>query len=75
MPFIHVRAYSGKDIETRKKAALAMAKAASEVMGAPMAAFTVAYEEVEREVWDKEVEKPIIEPLRNKILIDHGKPV
>lgn len=75
MPFIHVRAYSGKDIETRKKAALAMAKAASEVMGAPMAAFTVAYEEIEREVWDKEVEKPIIEPLRNKILIDHGKPV
>ena len=75
MPFIHVHAYSGRDMETKKKAALAMVKAASEAMGAPEAAFTVAYEEVEREAWEREVAKPIIEPLRDKLLIDHGKPV
>ena len=75
MPFIHVRAYSGRDMETKKKAALAIVKAASEAMGAPETAFTVVYEEIEREAWEKEVAQPIIEPLRDKILIDHGKPV
>ena len=73
MPFIHVRAYSGRDLETRKKAAQAMVKAASDVMGAPESAFTVVYEEVERDAWEKNVAQPIIEPLRDKMLIDHGK--
>ena len=75
MPFIHVYAYSGRDLETRKKAALAMVKAASAAMGAPETAFTVVYEEIEREAWEKAVAQPIIEPLRNKMLIEHGKPV
>ena len=73
MPFIHVRAYSGRDMETKKKAAMAMVKAASEAMGAPETAFTVVYEEFEKENWEKEVGKPIMEPLRNKMLVDHGK--
>ena len=73
MPFIHVRAYSGRDMEARKKASLAIVKAASEAMGAPEAAFTVVYEEIEREAWEKDVAKPIIEPLRDKMIIDHGK--
>ena len=75
MPFIHVRAYSGRDMETKKKSVLAIVKAASETMGAPETAFTVAYEEIDREVWEEDVEKHIIEPLRDKILIEHGKPV
>jgi len=73
MPFIHIRSYKGRDIEAKKKAALAMVKAASEAMGAPETAFTVVYEDIDREVWEKEVAKPIIEPLRDKMLIDHGK--
>jgi phenylpyruvate tautomerase PptA (4-oxalocrotonate tautomerase family) len=36
MPFIHMYSYSGKnDEETKKKAAQAIVKTASEVMGAP----------------------------------------
>ena len=73
MPFIHVRAYSGRDMETKKKAAQAMVKAASEAMGAPETAFTVVYEDIEKEAWDESVGKTIIEPLRDKMLIDHGK--
>lgn len=73
MPFIHVRAYSGRDKETQKRAAQAIVKAASEAMGAPETAFTVVYEDIEREVWEKDVAQPIIEPLRDKIIIDHGK--
>ena len=73
MPFIHVRAYSGRDMETKKKAAQAIVKAASEDMGAPEAAFTVVYEDIEREAWEKDVAVPVIEPLRDKMLIDHGK--
>ena len=73
MPFIHVRAYSGRDMETKKKAALAMVKAASEAMGAPESAFTVVYEDIERENWEKDVAKPVVEPLRDKMIIDHGK--
>ena len=72
MPFIHVRAYSGRDMETKKKAAQAIVKAASEAMGAPETAFTVVYEDIEREAWEKSI-TPIIEPLRDKMLIDHGK--
>jgi len=75
MPFIHIRAYRGRDLETKKQAAQAIVKAASEAMGAPEAAFTVVYEDIDRENWEKDVAQPIIEPLRDKMLIDHGKPV
>ena len=73
MPFIHIRAYSGRDLETKKKTAQAIVKSASEAMGAPEAAFTVVYEDVERDAWEKDVAQPIIKPLRDNILIDHGK--
>ena len=73
MPFIHIRAYSGRDLDTRKKAAQAIVKTASEVLGAPESTFTVVYEDIEREAWDRDVAQPIMEPLRDKMLIDHGK--
>ena len=73
MPFIHVRAYSGRDMEAKKKAAQAIVDAASKAMGAPETAFTVVYEEIDRETWEKDVAQPIIEPLRDKMIIDHGK--
>jgi phenylpyruvate tautomerase PptA (4-oxalocrotonate tautomerase family) len=75
MPFIHVYAYSGRDLETKKKAATAIVKTASEAMGAPEAAFTVVFQDVEREAWEKNVKQAVIDPLRDKMLIDHGKPV
>ena len=73
MPFIHIRTYSGRDLEEKKKISQAIVKSASEIMGAPETAFTVVFEDFEREVWQEEVVQPIIEPLRDKILIDHGK--
>ena len=75
MPFIHVRAYSGRDAETKGRAAQAILKAASEAMGAPESAFTIAFEDVDRENWEKDVAEAIIEPMRDKILVDHGKTV
>ena len=75
MPFIHIYAYSGRDSDTKNKAAQAIIKAASETMGVPETAFTLAYEDFEREAWQKDVFIPVIEPLRDKILVDHGKPV
>ena len=75
MPFIHVRAYSGRDDETKRRAAQALVKAASEAMNAPESAFTVVYEDVEKDAWERDVAIPVIEPLRDKMLIDHGKPV
>jgi phenylpyruvate tautomerase PptA (4-oxalocrotonate tautomerase family) len=66
--------YSGKnDEETKKKAAQAIVKAASEVMGAPEFAFTVVIEEIDPEAWEKDVIQAIAEPLRDKMLIDRGK--
>ena len=73
MPFIHVLAYKGRDLETKQKTAQAMVKAASESMGAPETAFTVVYEDIEKEAWEETVVKPIIEPLRDKMIIDHGE--
>ena len=73
MPFIHIRAYSGRDDETKKKASQAIIKAASEAMNTPETSFSVVFEDVDREVWENEVSKPVIEPLRDKMIIDHGK--
>jgi len=75
MPFIHVRAYKGRDMETKKKAAEAIVKSAAEAMGAPETAFTLVYEDIEPDEWENSVAKPIIKPLADKMLIDHGKPV
>jgi len=72
MPLIHVRAFSGRDLEIKKKAAEAMVKAASEAMGAPETSFTVIYEDVEREVWEEQVMKPVVEPLRDKMIVERG---
>jgi len=72
MPLIHVRAFSGRDMEIKKKAAEAMVKAASEAMGAPETSFTVIYEDVEREVWEEQVTKPVVEPLRDKMIVERG---
>ena len=75
MPFIHVYAFSGRDLETKKKTAEAIVKAASEAIGAPETSFTVVFQDIEREAWEKDVAQAVIEPLRDKMLIDHGKPV
>ena len=75
MPFIHLYARSGRDIETKKKTAEALVKAASEVMGAPETAFTVVYEDIDSDAWEKDIKQTVIEPLRDKILIEGGKPV
>jgi 4-oxalocrotonate tautomerase len=72
MPFIHIRSYSGRSLEDKQKAAQAIIKAASETMGAPEAAFTVAFEDVEREDWDSKVAQEIIEPLRDLLIVEHG---
>ena len=72
MPFIHVYAYSGRDLETKKKVAAAIVKSASEAMGAPETAFTIVYEDVDRDNWAKDVQ-PLLEPLNDMIVIDHGK--
>ena len=73
MPFIHMYAYSGRDVETQQKVAEAVVKAASEVMGAPETAFTVVYEEFGRETWEENVQKPILDPLSDKIIYKGGK--
>jgi len=62
-------------METKKQAAMAIMRAANEAMGAPEAAFTVVYEDVDRENWEKDVSQLIIVSLRDKMLIDHGKPL
>ena len=75
MPFIHVRAWPGREDAVKRNMAKSIVKAASEASAIPEAAFTVVYEDVEQDVWDKEVQQAIIEPLRDKILIERGKPV
>jgi len=75
MPFIHIRAHAGRDEATKKAAAQAIVKAASEAMGAPEQAFTVVYEDYDKEIYDRDVVQAIIEPLRGKMLIERGKPL
>ena len=73
MPFIHICAYSGRTMEVKKSAVEAIVKAASEAMNAPETAFTVAFQEVEKEKWDEEVGDPIVKPLSDKVLYKQGK--
>jgi len=60
-------------MEAKKKASLAIVKAASEAMGAPETAFTVIYEDIERDAWENDVAKTVIEPLRDKVIIERGE--
>lgn len=46
MPFIHVHARAGRDLEGKKQMAEAIVKAASETSGIPLQAFTVVYEDI-----------------------------
>ena len=73
MPFIHLYAKSGRDQETKKKVAQALVKAASEAMGAPENAFSLVYQDVEADDWEKEVTKGIKVENRDKVLIDKGR--
>ena len=70
MPFIHVRAYTGRDMEMKKKTAEAIAKVASETMKTPLASFRVAFEDIDPALWDQDVETPFVEPITDKILFD-----
>ena len=72
MPFIHVYSYSGRDKEGKQKMATEMVKAASEAIGAPLTAFTVAYTDVDRENWDAEA-KPIVDALGDKVIMKSGE--
>ena len=73
MPFIHVYAKSGRDMETKRRAAQAIIKAASETLGAPETAFTLAFEEIDGESWEKDVTHALVEPNSSKLLIERGK--
>ena len=73
MPFIRIHAYRGRDLELKRKTAQAVVKAASEALGRPEEAFSVVFEDVDKDDWDEQVTKPFIEPLRDKLIIDHGK--
>ena len=75
MPFIHVRAHSGRDLEAKKKMAQAIVKAAADSTGLPETAFTLAYDDIEPAKWEKDVAEAIVEPMRDKVLINLGKPV
>ena len=75
MPFIHIYAHSGKDQETKIKVAQDIVKVFSETIGAPESVFTVAFEDVQPEAWEKDVVQAIVEPLGDKVLIKRGKMV
>ena len=72
MPYINIYAYSGRTEEVKKKTAQAIVKAASEAIGAPQTAFTVFFNDVDKENWDAQIE-PIFEPLKDKMLIEDGE--
>ena len=73
MPFIRVYAYSGRSLEVKQQAAEALVKAASEITGAPLSAFSVAFEDVDQERWETDVREAIIDQLGDKLLYDHGE--
>lgn len=67
MPFIHVRARAGRDLEGKKKMGEAIVKAASESSGIPLAAFTLVYEDI------VPGNEPDVEEYRENVLIEKGK--
>ena len=73
MPFIHLYSRSGRDLETKKKIAQALVKAASEAMGAPENVFSLVYQDVEVDDWEKEVNNGIIVENMDKVLIKKGE--
>jgi len=60
MPFIHVFARPGQELETKKKAALAIVNVIHETIGAPEFVVTVAYNDIQAENLCKDVPQAII---------------
>ena len=72
MPLIHVYMHAGRDLEIKQNLAMAIAKSAHEVLGAPISAFTVVIEDVDREGFE-EREKAVLEPLRDMVVMERGE--
>ena len=75
MPFIHIRAYSGRDEEMKRKAAEAIVKAAADAMDIPATAFSLVYEDINKVDWENGGSDLVVDPLRDMLLIEHGLPV
>ena len=73
MPFIHVYAWTGRDQATKQAVAQSIVAAASKTIGAPPEAFTVVYQDVDKDQWAAEVEQGRIEPLRDMVILDNGQ--
>ncbi len=72
MPYIAIKGYP-RDDATKKKAIEMINKAMLEAWGCPQKAITISLEEVAPEDWDKEVQKPLIEPNADKMMIRDGE--
>jgi phenylpyruvate tautomerase PptA (4-oxalocrotonate tautomerase family) len=53
--------HSGRDLETKQNLAISIVEAAQEKLGAPLQAFTVVIEDVDRESFT-DTEKAILDP-------------
>lgn len=72
MPYIRIKAFP-KDEATKQRVAEAINRVFLEEWGCPPSAVSISIEEIAPADWDRQVAKPEMEPLSDKMLILNGK--
>ena len=61
MPHIDIKLFPGRSVEMKKAAAEKIVEAAAAELGAPTSAFSVAFTDIEKDVWNETVADKIDE--------------
>ncbi len=71
MPYIAIKSFP-KDEETKRKAVENVNRAIMDAFGCPQEYITISFENVDPDDWDEKVEKDLIEPEMDRVMIRNG---
>ena len=72
MPHITIQMYPGRDAETKRKLAEAVAKTAAAELKRGIEHFSVSIQDVPQEDWNEKVYKKITDPKNHEVFLKPG---
>ena len=72
MPHITIQMYPGRDAETKKKLAEAVAKTAADELKRGIEHFSVSIQDVPQDEWNEKVYKKITDPENQEVFLRPG---
>lgn len=72
MPHITIQMYPGRDTETKRKLAAAVAKTAAEELNRGIEHFSVSIQDVPQDEWNEKVYQKVTDPNNNEVFLKPG---